>query len=68
MRMRPIQVVMVSRSDWIEELVQMSAKGELPFSYLCEQVAARGYKTTSLYEMVRACEQLSLPPPPAKEK
>ena len=40
--------------------VEAGAGGELPFSgpdSLCSKVAAMGYKTTSLYEMVCAAEQ-----------
>lgn len=54
------EVVWVARSATIAELVQLCADRKLPFSgpdSLCSKVAAMGYKTTSLYEMVRAAER-----------
>jgi hypothetical protein len=50
------EVVMQARTPAIGELVEACAKGELNFDELCRRVAAMGYKTTSLFEMVRACE------------
>jgi hypothetical protein len=53
------QVVLVGRNQTIEDLVMACAKGELPFSgsdSLHYKVAMMGYRTTSLYEMVRAAE------------
>ena len=53
-----IEVVLQARAG-VGELVEACARGELPFSgpdSLCSKVAAMGYKTTSLYEMVRAVE------------
>ena len=53
-----IEVVLQARAG-VGELVAACARGELPFSgpdSLCSKVAAMGYKTTSLYEMVRAAE------------
>jgi hypothetical protein len=49
------QIVMVARSQTIADLVHECARGDLPFSgpdSLCSKVAAMGYRTTSLYEMV----------------
>jgi hypothetical protein len=57
--MSDIQFVMQPRNATIGELVEACAKGKLAFSgpgSLCAKVAAMGYKTTSLYEMVRATE------------
>jgi hypothetical protein len=45
------------RNEAIGKLVQACADGKLPFSgpdSLCAKISAMGYKTTSLYEMVRA--------------
>jgi hypothetical protein len=57
--MSEIEFVMQPRNATIGELVEQCARGELPFSgegSLCAKVAAMGFKTTSLYEMVRATE------------
>jgi hypothetical protein len=54
-----IEIHMIARSSTIADLVDECAKGHLPFSgpdSLCSHVAAMGYKTTSLYEAVRAAE------------
>ncbi len=55
--MADIQFQMIPRNATIGQLVQNCADGKLPFSELCEKVAAMGYKTTSLYEMVRGAER-----------
>ncbi len=47
-----VEVVMQARSPDIAEWVQQCADGELDFDTLCSRVAALGFKTTSLYEMV----------------
>lgn len=57
--MTDIQFQMRPRNETIGQLVQDCADGKLSFSgpgSLCEKVAAMGYKTTSLYEMVRGAE------------
>ncbi len=54
-----VRIVMVARSASIAELVERCARNELAFSgpdSLCAKVAAMGYRTTSLYEMVIAAE------------
>ena len=54
------EVTMVARAPKIAELIEACADGALPFSgenSLCGMVAAMGFKTTSLYEMVRSVEQ-----------
>jgi len=54
-----VQFVMQPRDATIGSLVEACAKGQIAFSgpdSLCAKVAAMGYKTTSLYEMVRATE------------
>jgi hypothetical protein len=45
---------LVARTPEIAELVELCAAGRLSFNDLCAKVAAMGFKTTSLYEMVRA--------------
>ena len=55
-----LDITLQARTPKIEELVEACADGALPFSgpnSLCTMVAAMGYKTTSLYEMVRCVEQ-----------
>lgn len=57
------ELVLQARSSTIADLVQQCAEGNLPFSgpeSLFAKVAAMGYRTTSLYEMVCAVEA-SLP-------
>lgn len=54
-----IEVVLKARTESIERLIEECAAGRLAFSgpdSLCAKVAAMGFKTTSLYEMVRAAE------------
>ena len=48
------EVVLRARGDDIDEWVDRCARGELAFDELRRRVAAKGFKTTSLYEMVRA--------------
>ena len=50
-------VHLVARTDKISELVQACAERRLGFSELCAEVHKMGYRTTSLYEMVRAAEE-----------
>lgn len=52
-----IEVVLKARYSWMEEAIQQCVDGQLTFSDLCKLFADKGYKTTSLYEMVRAAEQ-----------
>lgn len=55
-----LTIIMAARSQTIQDLVDQCARGELQFSgpdSLCSKVAAMGYKTTSLYEMVIYAEQ-----------
>lgn len=64
------ELVLQARSSTIADLVQQCAEGNLPFSgpeSLCAKVAAMGYRTTSLYEMVCAVEA-SLPPATGTER
>lgn len=52
-------VILEARTQTIAELVQACADGKLPFSgpdSLTSKVAAMGYSTTSLYEIVIAAE------------
>lgn len=50
-------VILVARNQSIADMVQSCADGELSFDDLCSKVAAMGFKTTSLHEMVRAAER-----------
>ncbi len=50
-----VEVVMIAKPG-VGELVTACAANEITFGELCEQVAAMGYKTTSLYEMVIAAQ------------
>jgi hypothetical protein len=55
-----VEITLQARTPKIAELVEACADGALPFSgpnSLCSMVAAMGYKTTSLYEMVMAVER-----------
>jgi len=49
-------VVLVPREPSIAEWVQQCADGRMNFGELCARVSELGYKTTSLYEMVRSVE------------
>lgn len=51
------RVVLQARNETIGQLVERCADGKLSFDDLCVEIARMGYKTTSLYEMVRAAEQ-----------
>ena len=51
------KVILVPRSATVGRLVDQCAAKELTFDALCMLVAAMGYKTTGLYEMVIAREQ-----------
>ena len=53
-----VEVVMIAKLG-VGELVTACAANKLTFDDLCERVAAMGYKTTSLYEMVIANEAAS---------
>jgi hypothetical protein len=47
-------------TDVIDQLIHDCVDGKLPFGgpdSLCAKVFAMGYRITSLYEMVMACEQ-----------
>ena len=50
------EIVMVARTASIAEWVSDCAAGRMNFDELCQRVAAKGFKTTSLYEAVRAAE------------
>lgn len=62
-----VEVVLIARTEEIGRLVQDCAEGKLEFDELCERVAAVGYRTTSLYEMVRAAEVVTVEVSPAKK-
>ena len=59
-----MRIILEARTHKIGQLVQDCADGRLNFGDLCEQVAAMGFKTTSLYEMVRAAESNAPRTPP----
>lgn len=62
---RTPEIVMTARNSTIADLVDQCANGDLLFSgpdSLCAKVAAMGYKTTYLYEMVCAAEADSVQP------
>ncbi len=48
-----LEVVMVAREPRISDLIRACAEKRIMFDELCERVEKMGYKTTSLYEMVR---------------
>ena len=50
-------IVFEARTPTLAQLIQDCADGKLPFDELCEKVSAKGYRTTSLFEMVVAYEQ-----------
>lgn len=52
-------VTLHARTPTIGQLVQDCADKKIGFDELCRRVAAMGFKTTSLYEMVRAAETAS---------
>jgi hypothetical protein len=55
------QVILQARNDEIAKGIEDCADGRLNFGDLCQMVRAMGYKTTSLYEMVRAAESAQNP-------
>lgn len=54
--MSDIQVVMNPRVG-VGELIESYLDKKIVYDELCAKVAALGYRTTSLYEMVRGAEQ-----------
>jgi hypothetical protein len=57
--MTEVQIVLQPRNETIAELIAKNVAGELPFDgpdSLCSKVAAMGFKTTSLFEMVMAAK------------
>lgn len=50
-------IEIMPRTENIAQLVQACAEGRLSFETLCSRVAAMGYRTTSLHEMVLAAER-----------
>lgn len=50
------EVVLQARNERIAELIAQCAAGEITFGDLQREVAAMGYRTTSLYEMVMAAK------------
>jgi len=51
-----LEIELKAKSETVESLAKDCAEGLIPFGELCAKVRAMGYKTTSLYEMVRAHE------------
>ncbi len=56
------KVILVARTATIGDLVTQCAEGKLPFDTLCARVAAMGFSTRSLYEMVRGAERERVSP------
>jgi hypothetical protein len=52
-----VEVVLVARNPEIADWVQQCADKKLDFGELCKRVAAMGFKTTSLFEMVVAAQK-----------
>ena len=52
--MTELEVKLTPRTDRIAELVEECANNEISFADLCKEVHEMGFKTTSLYEIVRA--------------
>ena len=50
------QIVLSARTPSIAEWVIECAAKRMSFDELCRRVGAQGFKTTSLYEAVRAAE------------
>lgn len=56
---REVELALMARTETISDLVQQCADGEILFSgpnSLCQRAAQMGFKTTGLFEMVRAAE------------
>ena len=54
--MTDITFTLTARTPMIERLVQDCADRRITFDELCREIARMGYRTSSLYEMVRAAE------------
>lgn len=54
--MRKIGVAYEPRNDDIAQVIEKCARKVITFSECCEAIAAMGFKTTSVYEMVMAKE------------
>ena len=50
------QLVLRPRTQGISDLIEAHLEKQISFGELCSKVAAMGFKTTSLYEMVIAAE------------
>jgi hypothetical protein len=50
------EVILLARNASIAEVIQACAEKRITFGETCERIAALGYRTTSVYEMVRAAE------------
>lgn len=53
-----LQIILHPRAG-VGELIDAHIRKEITFGELCQKVAALGYKTNSLFEMVRAIEKES---------
>ena len=51
------EIVFVAKNETIGQLVLDCADGKITFDALCEQIAALGFKTTSLHEWVSSLEK-----------
>ena len=54
-----MEVTLQARTPTIGKLVQDCADKKISFDELCRRATAMGFKTTSLFEMVRAAETAS---------
>jgi hypothetical protein len=50
------EVTLRARNASIAEVIQACAEKRITFDEACRRIAAMGYRTTSVYEMVRAAE------------
>lgn len=55
--MKEVEVVLQARTPKIGELIEACANKQITFDECCRSIAALGFKTTSVYEMVMAIRQ-----------
>jgi hypothetical protein len=51
-----MQVELRPRSDRVDEVIRACAEKRISFKAACQRIAEMGYRTTSVYEMVREAE------------
>jgi hypothetical protein len=52
-----ITFALKARTARIDTFVRLCAEKKITFERCCQKIAEMGYKTTSVYEMVRAAER-----------